>query len=72
MATIKENLKRAIEEEDIPNLSRIVDRLRFKLGYDYATVKAAAERAVGRDISFAEWDELMQRCDYEAGCWKGE
>ena len=60
--TFREHFKRAIENKNLINTRRLIDRL-ISRGYDYEGVRAAAGRAVGHEINPCEWEDLMYEID---------
>ena len=60
---LDEELRQAIAHRDIRTLSRLVDILRLRWGLPYHALLELASEALGRTISAAEWDALMEDCD---------
>lgn len=66
MTTIRDNLKRAWETRNIHgnvNLSRIIDKLRFRHHYTSEDCRQAVEQATGQAVGLQEWDERMYELD---------
>ena len=62
MATLKDNIVRAVSEMNYINAGRIADKLRFKYGMNYKQVLEFFQRCVP-SLTEAEFDQLMYAVD---------
>ena len=61
--TLKEAIKKAVDEDNATLAGRCADTMRFGFGLDYNESFAMVEKITGTDV--ATWDSLLYRADYE-------
>lgn len=70
MASMRDQLARAVKADDLATIVRLVDLLRA-YGYDYMDTYHAATRAVP-GLTLARWDAIMYAADELGQGWPEE